>query len=184
MADSTDSDPIGILELSEQAKVSPRTIRYYIQQGLLPAPETRGPGAHYGPEHVDRLRLIRRLQSEHLPLSEIRKRIDTLQPEEISQLLRTRPDRHPDSASDYVRKVLSEGVGSAKLREPAMSVPPAILREYQQPSHSTPHRAQWERFTLSPDVEIHVRRPVSREDNRRIERLLESAREIFKEELP
>ncbi len=184
MADSSDSDPIGILELSEQAKVSPRTIRYYIQQGLLPAPETRGPGAHYGLDHVNRLRLIRRLQSEHLPLSEIRKRIDALQPEQISQLLRTRPDRYPDSASDYVRKVLSEGVGSAKLREPAMSVPPAIIRDTQQSSHAIQQRSQWERFALSTDVEIHVRRPVSREENRRIERLLESAREIFKEELP
>ncbi len=178
-------EPIDILELSDKAKVSPRTIRFYIQQGLLPAPETRGPGAHYGVEHVDRLRLIKRLQREHLPLSEIRKRIENLRPEEISHLLRAEPVRPPDSAADYVRSVLSKGVSSRTLREARpMSVPPAMFTAEQNNHKPMHHRAQWERFTFSPEVEIHVRRPVSREDNRRIERLLESAREIFKEELP
>ncbi|MGQ0714872.1 MAG: MerR family transcriptional regulator [Gemmatimonadaceae bacterium] len=32
-------------------------MRYYIQQGLLPAPESRGPGAHYHEGHLARLRL-------------------------------------------------------------------------------------------------------------------------------
>lgn len=179
-----DPEPIDILELSDKAKVSPRTIRFYIQQGLLPAPETRGPGAHYGVEHVDRLRLIRRLQREHLPLSEIRKRIENLRPEEISHLLRAEPERPPDSAADYVRSVLSKGVGSGVLREaPAMSVPDAMIPKHRSSNKPTQHRAQWERFTFSPDVELHVRRPVSREDNRKIERLLDAAREIFKEEL-
>jgi hypothetical protein len=38
--------------------------------------------------------------------------------------------------------------------------------------------------SLSPDVELHVRRPGSREDQRRIERLLEAAREILLEDVP
>ena len=180
-----DPEPIDILELSDKAKVSPRTIRFYIQQGLLPAPETRGPGAHYGVEHVDRLRLIKRLQREHLPLSEIRKRIENLRPEEISRLLRAEPDRPPGSAADYVRSVLSKGVGSRVLRETEpMSVPPDMFTTEQNSHKPTQQRAQWERFTFSPDVELHVRRPVSREDNRKIERLLDAVRAIFKEELP
>jgi hypothetical protein len=43
-------------------------------------------------------------------------------------------------------------------------------------------RAQWERIGLTPDVEIHVRRPLSREDNRRLEKLLEDARALFRTE--
>ncbi len=171
-------EPIDLLELSDLAKVSPRTIRYYIQQGLIPAPETRGPGAHYGTEHVDRLRLIRRLQQEHLPLSEIRRRIEKLSPEEVRRFLETEPERPPTSARDYVRRVLSEGIGTVKAAEaPIMS--PGPVGSYRSPALA---RSQWERFALAPDVELHVRRPGSREDQRKIDRLLEAAREIFREE--
>jgi len=177
--------PIDLPELSDKTRVSPRTIRYYIQQGLLPAPEARGPGAHYRAEHVDRLRLIKRLQQEHLPLSEIRKRIETLRPEEVRRILEAEPERGADSASDYVRRVLSQGAGSLMAREsPAMSVPSANLARDQNLTSSRHKRSQWERFTLAPDVELHVRTPKSREDNRRIERLLAAARRIFNEEMP
>lgn len=175
-------------ELSNRTKISPRTIRYYIQQGLIPAPEARGPGAHYGPQHVDRLRLIKRLQQEHLPLSEIRRRIEKLSPEEVKRILATRPEPAPDSARDYVQRVLSEGLGSVKAAEPlamyARSAPSVGLPRDRPRKPPAAARSQWERFALATDVELHVRRPVSREDNRRIERLLEAAREIFNEDLP
>ncbi|MEP6509655.1 MAG: MerR family transcriptional regulator, partial [Gemmatimonadales bacterium] len=93
----SEPESIDLLELSARTRVSPRTIRYYIQQGLLPTPEARGPGAHYSVEYVDRLNLIRRLQSEHLPLSEIRKRIEKLNSAEIRKLVRAEPKRAPDS---------------------------------------------------------------------------------------
>ena len=44
-----------------------------------------------------------------------------------------------------------------------------------------PTRSQWERLALTPDVELHVRRPLSRFQNRRVDRLLEAARQILKE---
>ncbi len=173
-------EPIDLLELSERAKVSARTIRYYIQQGLLPAPEARGPGAHYLAEHVDRLRLIRRLQQEHLPLSEIRRRIEKLSPDEVKRFLAAAPEKPPNSASEYVRRVLSEGVGSVKAAEPE----PLSTRSGRPPKPIAAVRSHWERFNLAPDVELHVRRPGSREDQRRIDRLLEAAREIFREDAP
>ena len=184
MLNIPEPESIDILELSDRTKVSPRTIRYYVQQGLLPAPEARGPGAHYGAEHVDKLKLIRRLQAEHLPLSEIRKRIEKLSPEEVKRLLQSKPDRVADSASEYVRRVLNEGAASyASPMVRGLSVASANLPRDQSQSHSAPQRSLWERFNLAPDVELHVRRPVSREDNRKLERLLDAARQIFNEEL-
>ena len=94
-------ESIDLLELSDKAKVSPRTIRYYIQQGLLPKPEARGPGAHYTDEHLDRLLLIKRLQREHLPLAEIRRAIESGATETTAA---------PRSALDYVRGVLGKSV--------------------------------------------------------------------------
>src|SRR5687768_3341771 len=100
-------DSLDLASLSDLAGVSVRTVRYYIQQGLLPAPESRGPGAHYGPEHLSRLRLIRRMQREHLPLAEIRRRLEQAEPEEIQMMMVAEPTT-PSSASEYIRGVLRE----------------------------------------------------------------------------
>ena len=195
----TPDEPLDLAELSARADVSPRTIRYYIQQGLLPSPEARGPGAHYGPEHLDRLNLIRQLQREHLPLAEIRRRIESLSPDEIRRLLEQTPKRSPTAAKDYIRAVLNEG--------PAASVHPSVAQAKEElfarhfvkrapmpmgdpeppTSPSTPTkttRSQWDRITLAPDVELHIRRPLAREQNRQVERLLEAARAIYEENKP
>ncbi len=167
----TDDASLDLSELSTRADVSPRTVRYYIQQGLLPEPESRGPGAHYGPEHLDRLNLIRQLQREHLPLAEIRRRIDALSPAEIRRLATQAPKKAPSSAAAYIRQVLSDASPKLLARASAEASPAAS-------------RSQWERITLAPDVELHIRRPLAREQNRKVERLLEAARAIYKENEP
>ena len=40
-------------------------------------------------------------------------------------------------------------------------------------------RSTWERIPLAADLELHVRRPLDRETNRRLDRLLAFARELF-----
>ena len=64
-------------ELARLSGLTVRTIRYYIQQRLLHTSGHRGPGAGYDAGHLARLRLIRRLQADHLPLAEIRRRLET-----------------------------------------------------------------------------------------------------------
>ena len=177
-----------LAELSFQAGVSPRTVRYYIQQGLLPSPEARGPGAHYGPEHLDRIRLIKRLQHEHLPLAEIRRRLDDLDPDEIRRLLKGEPGKPPGDAKEYIRRVLAGGQGKM-VEERALFAPLGQLRESggaweAAPTSKAGARSQWDRVALTPDVELHVRRPLSREQNKQVERLMEAARHIFEEESP
>ena len=73
-----DDERYSLTELADLAGVTPRTVRYYLAQGLLPAVGQTGPGAKYDERHLARLRLIRRLQTEHLPLAEIRRRLDDL----------------------------------------------------------------------------------------------------------
>ena len=52
----------------------------------------------------------------------------------------------------------------------------------RSPVRSFPlQRSQWERLALTDDVELHVRRPLSRDANRRVEKLIEEARKIFEE---
>ena len=50
-----DDERYGIDEIAHLGGVSRRTVRYYVQQGLIPAPLGVGRGKHYGPEHLARL---------------------------------------------------------------------------------------------------------------------------------
>src|SRR5512134_50252 len=80
-------EPYTLSDLASLADVTPRTIRYYVAQGLLPSPDAAGPATRYGEGHLVRLRLIRRLQRDHLPLSEIRARLEHMGEDEIELLL-------------------------------------------------------------------------------------------------
>jgi len=169
-------------ELCRQGEVTPRTVRYYIQQGLLPSPGL-GAGARYGPGHLARLRLIRRMQREHLPLAEIRRQIEGLDDETLRGLVESPPAeaaRGGAAAVDYVRAVLHSTTPAAAPRARAGSGTPA--RPATSPGTGpVSDRARWDRIALTPDIELHVRRPLSREDNRRVEKLLEQARAILED---
>ncbi len=62
----------GIAELADLGGVSRRTVRYYVQEGLLPAPLGVGRGRHYGPAHLEQLLRVKALQEEGRSLTEIR----------------------------------------------------------------------------------------------------------------
>jgi DNA-binding transcriptional MerR regulator len=218
-----------ITDVAALAGTTPRTVRYYVAQGLLPAPEGAGAGAHYTDAHMGRLRLIRRLQRQHLPLSDIRQRLATLGDREVAELIASdEPGTPPaDSALDYLRTILvppmSAGAApaarSALLRRatsplappaPAESLPapfsptigpgpaapmagpaaaPGVVapRQSASPDVKTPdtqHRSQWDRIGLTPNIEIHVRRPLGRLENKRVERLITIARQLLKEDQP
>jgi DNA-binding transcriptional MerR regulator len=63
-------------DLAELADVSRRTVRYYVQEGLLPAPLGVGRGNHYGREHLDQLLKVKALQEAGHTLEEIRRVLD------------------------------------------------------------------------------------------------------------
>jgi DNA-binding transcriptional MerR regulator len=59
-------------ELSTLMRLPSRTIRFYQSKGALPHPTIRGRTAYYGPEHVERLKLIGSLQDRGLKIRSIR----------------------------------------------------------------------------------------------------------------
>ncbi len=74
-------------ELAKAGQVTPRTVRYYVAEQLLSAPAGGGRAATYTSEHLDRLRLIKILKDEYLPLHEIRILISGLDYEAVLELL-------------------------------------------------------------------------------------------------
>jgi DNA-binding transcriptional MerR regulator len=171
-------------DLARAAGVTPRTVHFYVQQGVLPPAGSLGPRARYGPGHLARLRLIKRLQGGYLPLAEIAQRIQRLTDSQVVELLATSGPRTPGprsgAALDYVRTLLRSGPASPDARTVSPGVP--LSPDYRSPSPAAPDRSQWERLALAPGIELHVRRPLSRTQQRQVERLLECARTLWPEE--
>ena len=232
-----DDNTHSIGDLARLTGLNVRTIRYYIAQGLIPASGESGPGAHYGQGHLDRLRLTKRLQQQHLPLAEIRGRLAVLTDDEVAGLLDTTPEpgAPETSALDYVRSVLGSappmsGPPAPPARTPAAAplaatpaefgAPPALgpqpaaaligrgmprMKDVPAPdsrvaaaearatvaarapkpstTESQPlERSQWERLSLGANIELHVRRPLGRLEQRRVDRLITIARQVLKED--
>jgi DNA-binding transcriptional MerR regulator len=124
-------------DLAQQAGIPPRTVRYYVQRGLLPAPRFRGPDTAYEEEHLLRLRAIRRLQERFFPLDAIQVELGRLTPEAIRALAEggeppplvaaMAPAAAPASAVASASTVTSAGDGTA-----------------------------WERWELAPGLELHL----------------------------
>ncbi|MEU5754366.1 MerR family transcriptional regulator [Streptomyces sp. NPDC047829] len=74
---TSDDGLCGIGELAEQAGVTVKTVRFYSDRGLLPE-ASRSAGGHrrYGPEALDRLRLIRSLRALDLSVPVVRRILD------------------------------------------------------------------------------------------------------------
>ena len=173
-----------LAELAKLADVTPRTIRFYISQGLLPSPGQQGPSTQYSDEHLERLRLIKKLQGAHLPLAEIRAQLRSVPVEQLAAIADAVPTP-PGSAIDYIRDVLDPSGAYARSAysslAPAVETPPARAPA-PAVAESEPDRSQWERVSLDPDIELHVRRPLTRQNNKRVERLIAIARQLLKEE--
>ena len=187
-----------ISELAEEAGVTPRTIRFYTAEGLLPPPDTRGRYARYTEEHLQRLSVIQQLKEAFLPLHVIREELERLGrmeeatplADEESALFDTMPspsippahglgDRLRESASDYIRRI----TGQAASDPNTPAAPPAAVSLPRGPLSSIGRSArrtgranqQWERIALNDEVELHARVPRSPESQKLIERLLDES---------
>jgi len=188
-----DTATMTLAELATMADVTPRTVRYYVQQSLLPSPGS-GPRARYGRPHLTRIRLIKRLQKQDVPLAKIRSALESLDDAGVERLLstlRTEPGQETAQlgasmsapAVEYIRGVL-EGRSSVPLGRHLPHVPesnPSAPPPARPPQLT---RSQWERLPLSPDVELHIRRPMSRHQNKQVDRLITFAIKLFEEDTP
>lgn len=186
-------------ELADAAGVTPRTIRYYAAEGLLPPPDTQNKYARYHAEHLARLRLIARLKDAYLPLHEIRQRIAPLDADEVAAMLdetsaQPRKIAEQSSAADYITSVIAQQQVvppsapashsapqmRAPLAQPAPAAAPAtaathggFLRRLLPKRDSPPNQNEtWQRISLAPGVELHVREPLEEEQQSLVARVV------------
>lgn len=75
------TDKFSLSDLSALADVPQRTVRYYIQQGLVDRPKGEKRGAHYTSRHLEQLLEIRKWQRAGLSLERIRELVGNGQAE-------------------------------------------------------------------------------------------------------
>ena len=147
------ADTFKLEELAEKAGTSPRTIRYYVQRGLLPGPAFRGKDSTYSREHLVRLRAIRRLQERFLPLDAIQAELAQRSLDELEQI--------------------AAGVAAPTSVAPSVA-PRASAQAFTSSPSSPPSR--WARIELAPGLELHVADGASDQIRALAEQLREHAR--------
>ncbi|MBA2362900.1 MAG: MerR family transcriptional regulator [Chloroflexia bacterium] len=170
------SEPMGISELAERAGVSLRTVRYYVSEGLLPPPGGSRANPIYSYEHLLRLRAIRLLKVQYLPLTEVRNRLEGMSLAELEQLVASLPEEpKKDSAADFLASIMPQGLVVRDL--------PAPSRRDRE--HSPPRDAKvsghsvWHRVALAPGVELHYQPTGDRDRDRVIARLIKKAMDLL-----
>ncbi|HVY45953.1 MAG TPA: MerR family transcriptional regulator [Minicystis sp.] len=122
---------VTVAELAAQVRITPRAVRYYVERGLLPAPEFRGSRTRYGKDHLARLFAIVAMRRERLDLDAIGRRLATLTPAELEAYLPAPPAPPPTPG--------------------ALAPPPA-------PTYAS---VGWAHVALLPGVELLVREGAS-----------------------
>ncbi len=101
-----------ISELGDAAGVSRRTVRFYVQRGLLPPPEGLGRSACYTGRHLARLLQIKAWQEQGVPLEEIRERLSG------EGARRPAPRVQDREARVHALQELTHAPGTAWFRQP------------------------------------------------------------------
>lgn len=198
------TDELTLEDLAQRSGLSLRTLRYYMQEGLLPGPETRGKYARYSQQHLDRLELIRRMKNLHLPLQEIRQLIDNMTPEEMSRLrnyqdqvaaefgvqkpampAKDQPARS-SSALDYIHSIRDgrENLRAFALNKNAVmpvKEPDAGLYQKAMPAQAQPPAKQetWRRIQLADGIELNVRETDDQQQQQQLEQLIQSVKKLI-----
>ncbi len=133
-------------ELSALSGISPRNVRAYLQRKLLPRAAFQASATRYDRRQLLWLLALRRLrESERLPLTRIRSRLEAMSPAELEALA-------------------TEGIGAGPLAAAlGLSAPmpvPALSNAAELPSPAGEGRTslpRWTRLELALGLELHVR---------------------------
>lgn len=168
-------------ELARAAGTSARTVRYYVQRGLLRAPAFKGKDTAYGRDHLVRLRAIRKLQDAFFPL------------DAIAAELEQRSDAEIERIADGVTLPRAAHLGLASELTPAQNTPTQDTtdepvnggRATSDPSSDAvqahtkagmPQERVYRRIELAPGVELSIADDAPHASREIAARILEAVR--------
>ncbi len=113
-------------ELCRLVELAPRTVRFYITQGLVDPPGARGRGAQYGAKQVEQLLTIQKWQQAGLSLEAIRRLLT--QPASELDLI---PREEPGSLRVWSRLTLAAGL-ELHIQPELAQLSPQQIRQLSQ----------------------------------------------------
>ena len=137
-----------------------RTVRYYLAEGLIPpAEEKQGTASVFGFRHLLQLLVVKKLQSEGLPIRAIRELVTGKTERQLERLLGVEQGRASGPAArgealGYLESLLQKGPSS-----PLPSSPPPPAQAPSSALSGSPSaspRETWARVELEPGLELHV----------------------------
>lgn len=191
------NDELTLEDLVNISGLPLRTVRFYIQEGLLPGPDSRGKNARYTEEHLERLEWIQRLKEHHRPLREIRILLNNMTPREIKALLNGQEkmqeylsnfnvkgedaiDHLPvgNSALDYIRSVEGKEGKTQEATDPTVNL--NLSASASVSPSSIDIRESWQRIVIGDGIELNLKLPIHSEDKARIDELIAFTRRLFR----
>lgn len=142
-----------------------RTIRYYLTEGLIsPAEEKQGTASVFSHRHLLQLLVVKKLQSEHLPIRKIRELVIGRTEKELERLLGTDGSAAvKNEALSYLEKLLMTPPAPQSLQAPqalrqpsAMEAPLSSAPVAPPGSSVSGGSGTWSRIEIEPGLELHV----------------------------
>jgi DNA-binding transcriptional MerR regulator len=190
-------------DLSNITGLSLRTLRFYMQEGILEGPDTHGKNARYSQKHLDQLEVIQRLKNLHVPLQEIRHLLNNITPQEITRLRKYQEKLQPtlnedksiyameppaykpgESALGYIRSLENKWNDHQVYSEPRIdlsrSTPPASSAIPESIHYSQfDNQETWSRIVIEDGIELNIRQLIKLEELEKLVKLVEYARDLF-----
>lgn len=198
-----------IEELSDLTGIPVRTIRSYVEKGLLEAPPHKGPKTRYQEEHRSVLDAIRLLKRQGIKgISDIRDHLESMSLEEIELISHETPSRdqmkspstRPSKDSSKSMSTL-EFISSARKRARSDSPRPRkkswgtdfsqVLDEElgeksiarRKIAEKSTYASSWTEFRVSDDVKIIVRGNLDIDEERNFGKIARFVRELLRKSL-
>ena len=196
-------------DLSTITGLTLRTLRFYMQEGILQGPDTRGKNARYSQKHLDQLEVIQRLKNLRIPLQEIRHLVNNITPQEIARLRKSQEKPYSnlnedktsyvlepttykpgENALDYIRSLENKWNNYQTFSEPRINAsrnyPPApssstIPEDIHYPQFK--QQETWTKIIIEDGLELNIRQPKEFEEQEKLVQLVEYARDLFGDQL-
>lgn len=142
-----------------------RTIRYYLTEGLIsPAEDKQGTASVFSYRHLLELLVLKKLQSEHLPIRKIRELVDGRTERELERLLGAEGSAAvKNEALSYLEKLLMKPPAPLSSPPPQVAQQVASMESLASSAQPAPQTSQtsgglgtWSRIEIEPGLELHV----------------------------
>lgn len=197
-----DSEGYSLSDLTRLTDVTPRTVRYYVSEGLLPPPVAAGRRSYYSESHLHRLRLIGIMKDAFLPLKEIRRRLQEMDDAEVLAAIDDLRDEDPhgrpamqEELAPRLDETLSRFANEAPLEpqtwpfvanspgeynEPVPQEPAWRLPRPIKPARHEPHPSTtWRKLEIGDSAEFLIEERLYQRRREQIDALIVWAQRIL-----